>query len=135
MLADEQVAEDVLQNVWLRVVRCLIQVEHPERFSAWLFSLTRKAVLDRLRAKYRHDVQVELGELPDWNENEQRVVVLEEVDAALSGLQTADREAVVLYYLEGLSVNEIAEICAVPPGTIKSRLHRARQIMRKTLDP
>lgn len=43
------------------------------------------------------------------------------------------REAVVLHYLEELPIAEVAEICGVPPGTIKSRLHRGRRVIRETL--
>ncbi len=134
MLCDQQAVDDVMQDIWLRVVRSLIRVENPDRFSAWLFGLARNAVLDRLREKYRQQVEEELGDVPDWDESEQQVAVNEDVENALAGLHPAEREAVVLFYLEGLPVKEVAEICAVPPGTIKSRLYRARHLMRETLD-
>ncbi|MCA2175900.1 sigma-70 region 4 domain-containing protein [Nonomuraea glycinis] len=57
-----------------------------------------------------------------------------ELIAGLSGLPALEREVLVLFYLEDLSIEDCAEICAVPPGTIKSRLHRARRLLRDHLE-
>jgi RNA polymerase sigma-70 factor (ECF subfamily) len=60
-------------------------------------------------------------------------MLAEYLDAGLERLHPADREAVVLHYLEELSVVDVAAICGVPAGTIKSRLHRAREVLRQSL--
>jgi len=75
----------------------------------------------------------ELDEIEDFDHGMEMIAVADAVEAGLEQLHAADREAVALYYLEELSVAEVAEICGVPPGTIKSRLHRARQIIFQTL--
>jgi RNA polymerase sigma-70 factor (ECF subfamily) len=61
------------------------------------------------------------------------IAVVDAIQAGLQRLPPVEREAVVLHYLEELPVAAVAEICGVPPGTIKSRLHRARRIIQRTL--
>jgi RNA polymerase sigma-70 factor (ECF subfamily) len=56
-----------------------------------------------------------------------------ELVAGLSGLPLREREILVLFYLEDLSIDDCAEICAIPVGTVKSRLYRARRLLRDHL--
>jgi RNA polymerase sigma factor (sigma-70 family) len=133
MLSDGAAVDDVLQTVWLRVVRSLVQLKEPERLAAWLYGVARRTVADRFREQYRRPPADEIVEIPDWDGGPDMLAVVDEVEASLGRLHPADREAVVLHYLEELPVAEVAEVCGVPPGTIKSRLHRARRILQSTL--
>jgi RNA polymerase sigma factor (sigma-70 family) len=133
MLSDGAAVDDVVQTVWLRVVRSLVQLKEPERLAAWLYGVARRTVADRFRQLYRRLPADEVGEIPDWDSGLEMLAVVDEVEAGLGRLHPADREAVVLHYLEELPVAEVAEVCGVPPGTIKSRLHRARRILQSTL--
>ena len=54
--------------------------------------------------------------------------------AALRALPLLEREALSLFHLEGLSLRQVAEVTAVPEGTVKSRLHRARRLLRRTIE-
>jgi RNA polymerase sigma factor (sigma-70 family) len=133
MLSDRTAVEDALQSVWLRVVRTLVQLREPEKLTAWLYGIARRTVADRLREHYRHPPPDEVGEIPDWDRGIEMLTAVDAVEMGLGRLHPADREAVVLHYLEELPIAEVAEICGVPPGTIKSRLHRARRVLHSTL--
>jgi RNA polymerase sigma-70 factor (ECF subfamily) len=133
MIGDRAVAEDVLQTVWLRVVRSLLRLRDPERWAAWVFGIARMTIADRFRQQYRQVVNDPLEDIAISDRETQQFLLAEYLDVGLERLHPADREAVVLHYLEELPLGDVAAICGVPPGTIKSRLHRARQILRETL--
>ena len=133
MISDAVVAEDILQTVWLRTVKSMFQLQQPERLPAWLFRVARTVVADHLRDRYRQPVTTHVNEIAEWETADQQIDVVEEIELGLERLHPNDREVVVLHYLEGMSVAEVAEICHVPSGTVKSRLSRARQILRERL--
>ncbi len=133
MLSDQTAAEDVLQIVWLRVVRSLLRLRDPERLAAWLYGIARFAVADQLREQYRRPPAGQLVEVSESDDAIELLDIAGAIETGLSRLHPSDREAVVLYYLEQRPVGEVAEICGVPSGTVKSRLHRARCVLRETL--
>lgn len=133
MVSDELRAEDVLQTVWLRVVRSMVRLKDPHRLAAWLYGIARATIADRFREQYRRPPSEVLTEIPTFDSGADQLVLTEFVDAGLDRLHPTDREAVVLHYLEELPLAEVAEICGVPVGTIKSRLHHARSVLRRTL--
>jgi RNA polymerase sigma factor (sigma-70 family) len=134
MLSDQTAAEDVLQTVWLRVVRSLIRLRDPDRLAAWIYRIARLAVADQLRHQYRQPLTVKIEDVTQVNLCLTAFQVGEEIEHGLRELHVADREVVVLFYLEQLSVAEVAGICELPEGTVKSRLNRARFQMRDTLE-
>lgn len=134
MLSDRTSAEDVLQNVWLRVIRSLVRLREPEKLSAWLYGIARSAITDRLREQYRHPPADEVSEVSDSDDSLKAVDVSDSLRAGLAQLHPADREVVVLFYFEERSLDEVAEISRIPSGTVKSRLHRARRVIREALE-
>ncbi len=131
-------SDDLTQEVWLRVVRGLPQLAAPDRFPAWLFTLARRVVYDELRQSYRQlDTDQLAGaeeagpgtEIDDFDGLLDRL----ELESALAELAPRDREVVALFHLADLPLTDVAEILAVPPGTVKSRLHRARQQLSTAL--
>lgn len=133
MLGDRSSAEDVLQNIWLRVVRSLILLRAPDKLSGWMYGIARAAVADRLREQYRSPVTHALMEAQDEDDGPQTIEIKDSLRMGLAQLHPGDREVVVLFYLEERSLDEVAEICDIPSGTVKSRLHRARRVIRETL--
>ncbi|MEU7004681.1 sigma-70 family RNA polymerase sigma factor [Nonomuraea sp. NPDC046570] len=127
MLGAER-ADDVTQEVWLAVLRGLPRLKEPGRFTPWLFTIARRAVSDRLREEYgRAETSSEAEPLAEdaiatWVDRAELV-------AGLAHLPVLEREILVLFYLEDLSLRECAEICAIPVGTVKSRLNRARRLL------
>ncbi len=134
MLTDRSSAEDVLQNIWVRVVRSLVRLSEPEKLSSWLYRIARTAIAEQLREQYRHPPADEIGEIPDFEAGFGTVDRVDSIRAGLVRLHPVDREVVVLYYLEERSIDQVAEIANIPPGTVKSRLHRARCVMRETIE-
>jgi RNA polymerase sigma-70 factor (ECF subfamily) len=143
LLGDDSVSPDVTQDVWLRVVRGIARLRDPQKLRAWLFGIARRAVMDHLRARYAvcSEVAVDVSELPDLsadlsdNENGAAEMILAQLDDALRLLPVVEREVLVLFYLKELSLSELAEVLAVPVGTVKSRLHRARRLLRQHVTP
>ncbi|MET8048808.1 MULTISPECIES: RNA polymerase sigma factor [unclassified Streptosporangium] len=125
-------ADDVAQEVWVAVVRGLPRLREPGRFAPWLFTIARRAVADRLREEYaRPEVLAEeeraTGDPADALADRAGLL------AGLSELPVREREILVLFYLHDLSLEDCAQICAVPVGTVKSRLSRARRMLRDRL--
>lgn len=134
MLLDRPTAEDVNQNIWLRVTRSLVRLRHPESLSAWLYGVARAAIADRLREQYRHPSSDNVVELSEADTGFEMIDNRDLIRSGLAQLQPPDREVVLLYYLHGCSLDEVARCCDIPPGTVKSRLHRARRVLRQTLE-
>ncbi|MFI6325855.1 RNA polymerase sigma factor [Nonomuraea sp. NPDC050556] len=126
-MLDAERADDVAQEVWLAVLKGLPRLKDPARFTPWLFTIARRAVMNRLRQQYGEAEPMEIepqGEAPF-----DRAELIE----GLAALPPKEREILVLFYLEDLSIEDCAEICAIPAGTVKSRLNRARRLLRKEL--
>jgi RNA polymerase sigma factor (sigma-70 family) len=124
--------DDVAQDVWLAVLRGLPRLRQPERFTPWLFTIARRAVTNRLRAEYAR-AEVAGDTQPAGPDPTDRVLDRAEVAAGLAGLPVREREILILFYLHDLSLETCAEICAIPVGTVKSRLSRARRMLRAEL--
>jgi RNA polymerase sigma-70 factor (ECF subfamily) len=125
-------ADDVAQEVWLAVLRGLPGLREPGRFTPWLFTIARRAVTNRLRQEYaRAEVvcDTEAAE-PDASD---AVADRAEVVTGLAALPVREREILILFYLQDLSLETCAEICAIPVGTVKSRLSRGRGMLRDEL--
>lgn len=126
-------ADDVTQEVWIAVLRGLPGLRRPDRFTPWLFTVARRAITNRLRAEYaRPEVFAEADRAgPDPGEAlADRAALL----SALDELPAREREILILFHLEDLSLETCAQVCAVPVGTVKSRLSRARRILRDVME-
>lgn len=132
---DPQAAEDVMQEVFVKVYRSLGSFDERSAFSTWLFRITRNVCLDMFRAGKRRPVPVDPvdlvgGQSPD---HAQAVVDAAAVEEAMRALQPEDREALGAVTLFGLSYADAATELGVPVGTVKSRVFRARRTLLATL--
>lgn len=134
LCGDHQMAQDAVQNGWLKTTRNLRKLEDPRAFKSWLFRAVRWSTYDLLRRSKKHEESIlpeELEQVVDESSqpqgDEQNIVNL------LKQLPAIDGQAVYLFYLEDMSVIEISDIVGVPTGTIKSRLNRARNTLRNIL--
>lgn len=125
---------DIVQDIWLRVLRGLPALRDPARFRPWLFGIARRVLMDRLRVRYAEPrfEDLDASDVPDLTDDgrEQDLSAMAEELAALPPIE---REVLELFYLQELTLAEVAEVTAVPSGTVKSRLHRARRLMREAL--
>jgi RNA polymerase sigma-70 factor (ECF subfamily) len=135
LLDDPGPADDVSQEAWAAALRALPRLREPERFAPWLFTIARRSVLNHLRARYgRADLvgtDPELaGPVPDETGT---VLDRQQVEEGLAGLPPREREVLILFYLHDFTLADCAEVLQVPPGTVKSRLHRARRMLHDNL--
>ena len=136
-LSDDDVAQDIAQDIWLRVLRGIGRLRDPAKLRAWLFGIAHRTWIDTLRKKYAIVVadldevdQHELSDPTTADELEHELIAMEQ---ELSRLPAIEREALTLFYLRELSLQEIAQALDIPVGTVKSRLHRARRMLRREL--
>lgn len=132
---DPQAAEDVMQEVWVKVYRSLGSFDERSAFSTWLFRITRNVCLDMFRAGKRRPMPVDPVDLvaglsPD---HAQGVVDAAALEEAMRALQPEDREALGSVTIFGLSYADAATELGVPVGTVKSRVFRARRTLLATL--
>jgi RNA polymerase sigma-70 factor (ECF subfamily) len=126
---------DVLQDTWLRVFRAIKTLRDPRTLPAFLYKTARNVALARLRLgaePEREPAHAETGAAPDY-----AFIAFddaEQVHHTLDQLPLAQREALTLYFLQDLTIDEIAEVLGVPPGTVKSRLHYAKSAVRRIIE-
>ena len=137
LLGRDDEAEEVTQEVWLRILRGILALQEPERLPAWIFTIARRTVMDRLRVRYAQAPFVPIEEEPSarlGTEEPDLAWMDEEVlERALLELSPMEREILVLFHLRELTLREVAEVLGVPSGTVKSRLSRARLALEQRL--
>jgi len=136
LTGDEDAAADTVQEVWLRVLRGIARLRDPALLRPWLFGIARRVVMDRLRASYSEPAMVPIDETDLAGDDDARELAddVNALHAELEQLPVLEREVLVLFYLRELTLTELAAVLAVPVGTIKSRLFRARNALRRQLE-
>jgi RNA polymerase sigma-70 factor (ECF subfamily) len=136
LLADRHAAEDAAQDVWLDVYRGLVRLREPGAFRAWLYRLARDRALRKLRATRPTHVLLENDDVAVTEESDERFSKedAEQIHAALDTLSPEHREVLVLRFIEDLSYDEIEAITGCRPGTVKSRIHYAKQMLRRAIE-
>jgi RNA polymerase sigma-70 factor (ECF subfamily) len=138
LIEDRHQSQDVLQEIWLDVFRKLGQLRSPAAFRVWLYRCAHSRSIHHLRRR-RSDSHVNDPQaLPEdaadcWNE----LALLENVElvhSSLEKLSPEHREVMVLRFLEGMDVKEIAEVVECNEGTAKSRLHYAKVALRRIIE-
>jgi RNA polymerase sigma-70 factor (ECF subfamily) len=128
-------ALDVLQEVWIKVFRCIHKLKDPGSLRPWLYSITHGIAVDRIRKNYSRE-QAEKVDLEDFQEAEEPSFAEEDAAAihqALSKIGLKHREVLVLHFLEDLTLAEIATVVGCSEGTVKSRIHYAKRAMKEIL--
>ncbi len=135
LLADRHGMDDALQEAYLKAYRGLHRFKPGSDFGTWLYRITYNACIDELRKRKRSPgATTDPIDPISARPGPERVVTAEEtVREALATLPVSQRVAVVLVDGEGFDHREAAEILGVAPGTVASRLHRARAAVRRAL--
>lgn len=128
----DDAAGDLSQDTWMRVLRGIAKLRDPASLRPWLFGIARRVAMDRFRREYRQpvDADAELEELAAPETGAELEADLAALESRLESLPLRERETLALFYLRELSIDQIAALLAVPTGTVKSRLFRARQMLR-----
>jgi RNA polymerase sigma-70 factor (ECF subfamily) len=134
--SDADALGDLVQDVWLRVLRGLPGLCQPDRFRSWLFGIAHRTAMDRFRLLYREPVSMpeeaadQIAGDDTGADTADRERLLAGLDRALDRLGPVERQTLTLFYLEDIPLNEVARITGVPAGTVKSRLSRGRAQLR-----
>ena len=123
-------AEDVLSEVCLTAYQKFSQLKAEDSFKPWLISIAKRKCADFYRKRSKL-TEVSLEEVSETEHTEESPSLVETVRTALFELCSTDRELLDLYYFQELSQSEIAKKLNIPVGTVKSRLHTARDRFRQ----
>lgn len=143
MVGDYDSALDLTQEVFIKVYGSLERYRSEYKFSTWIYKIAHNAAVDHLR-RYStreqaltgeadgttYDLPIESGKPTPEQESERRERRAE-IESVVDQLPPAYRELVVLRHSHDLSYDEIADVTALPLGTVKNRLFRAREMMRQ----
>jgi RNA polymerase sigma-70 factor (ECF subfamily) len=144
MLDNRSEAEDVAQDIFVKVFQSLDEFRGASRFSTWLYRITVNHCLNYIRRRTRQQQTLMVTEAEDWGhasstsnphkklEEKERWAL---VQAKLQTLSPEHRTIILLRDFEGLSYEEIADVLQLESGTVKSRLHRARMELKALLEP
>jgi len=148
MTGNEEDAEDVVQETFLRAYRQLDKYEARSSFSTWLYRIASNYSLDLIRSRKRHEEKRERGSVEDRDILQSIAVdspgpdrllygsqVKDRVNAALNELSAQERTAFVLRHFEGQSIQEIGEALGAGTNATKHSIFRAVQKLRKSLEP
>jgi RNA polymerase sigma-70 factor (ECF subfamily) len=133
MLRDVDRTEDVLQDVWLQVLRGLPKLADPGAFPAWLYRIARNRACRVLRER-RPLCSLEEMDPTEESDDDIRLEDAEYIHAALDELALEHREVLVLHFLEGMTYENIARVIGCPVGTVRSRIHYAKRALRCALE-
>ena len=153
MLGDHAEAEEIAQEIFLKAFRALKRFERKSRFSTWLYSIATNHCLNQLESRRRRPRLQELNRSARREGNPGSLLdqVADPTAGADQALERADlqrlvqeqlltltpehRSILVLRDIQGLAYEEIGEILSLEPGTVRSRLHRARMELKERLQP
>ena len=137
MVDNQATAEDIFQDTWVRVIRNIGSFRGDCRFSTWLFQIALNLCRNLMRHKARRSF-VGIEEASNLAEDPEvdgmKILQAQKVRRLIASLPPKMREVIVLRYYHEKTDVEIAEVTGLPPGTVKSRLHRATELLRSKIE-
>jgi RNA polymerase sigma-70 factor (ECF subfamily) len=136
ILRDSERAEDATQEALVAAWRDLAALRDPDRFDAWLHRLlVRTCYREARRGRRRWAVEAEVrGSVTYETDPATDLADRDELERGFRRLDVDQRTIIVLHHYLGLTLDEAADALGIPPGTARSRLHRATQALRAALD-
>lgn len=131
MTGSRETAEELTQDVFVRVLKGLEQYQERDRERAWLFSIARNLRCDLARRWQSQPPSTSLEDVDAFEPQQQELQL--SLARALAALAEDDREAFVLGEIGGFSYVEIGAICKASPAAVRSRIYRARLALRREL--
>ena len=130
LTSDPHAAWDITQKSWYDIIIGLRRLKDPAHFQAWAYKITTHRAMDWLRTWQRRQCRPLCSVEPPCEVDDDS----SDVKEALLQLKENSRLVLVLYYWEHLSVAEISIVLEIPAGTVKSRLHKAREELKALWD-
>ncbi|CAH1209666.1 ECF RNA polymerase sigma factor SigW [Paenibacillus plantiphilus] len=148
MLYNRQEAEDVVQETFLRVYKNLDRYDDTMKFSTWIYRIATNLCIDRLRKrKPSFSLDAETGDhdgidgysmIPSDDRTPESELMLSDtqriIHNAIETLPAKYKSVMVLRYLQDMSLQEIGDVLELPVTTVKTRVHRGREFLRKKLE-
>lgn len=148
MMNNRQEAEDIVQESFLRVYKHLDRYDEDQKFSTWIYRIATNLCIDRLRkrrpaysldaASTEHEGLDGYAMMPSDDRTPESELILSEtqriIREAIDTLPAKYKSVMVLRYLQDMSLQEISEVLDMPVTTVKTRVHRGREFMRKKLE-
>ncbi len=145
---DEDDAKDLVQDTYLKAFRFINSFEQGTNAKAWLFKILKNSFINDFRKKSRQPAKVDYQEVENVYNSEDvdeditidlrsetvQDLIGDEVSNAINSLAVDFRTVIILCDLEGFTYEEMAKILDIPIGTVRSRLHRARSILKQKLE-
>ncbi|HEX3884994.1 MAG TPA: sigma-70 family RNA polymerase sigma factor [Stellaceae bacterium] len=133
---DVAAADDLVQDCLTRALAKLHLWQEGTDLRAWLFTILHNQHVNRIRRAVREGAAVELSEsepLLTQAPRQDRRLELRDLDSALAQLPDEQRQVILLVGLEGMRYEDVAEVLDVPVGTVRSRLSRGRDALRRLI--
>jgi len=144
---DEDDAKDLVQETYLKAFRFINSFEQGTNAKAWLFRILKNSFINDFRKKSKEPSKVDYQEVETYYNSEDTDVSVttdlrvetiqdmigDEISNALNSLAVDFRTVIILCDLEGFTYEEMAKILDIPIGTVRSRLHRARNLLKEKL--
>ena len=136
---EEELAAEAVQESWIAGIRAIHKLQDPDRFRAWFYKIIHNQCMDALRKDHKQ-LKINAAQRQDIDpmqasENMDALEQSELINHVLAKMPENQRVILTLFYLSELEVDEIAALLNLPSGTVKSRLHTAREAFRKLLVP
>ena len=135
---NREAAEDVAQEIFIRIWRALPTFDGRASLSTWIYTIARNTSLSALRGRRNHVSLSDLEMLPETDIIDESAKVESQAEQAalarlIDELPAKQRQVVLLFYLQDQSHEEVAAMLAMPVGTVKTLLHRARERLSATV--
>src|SRR5690554_2677699 len=144
---DEDDAKDLVQDTYLKAFRFINSFERGTNAKAWLFRILKNSFINEYRKKSKQPTKVDYQEVETYYNTESvdysitsdlrvdavKDLIGDEISNALNSLAVDFRTVIILCDLEGFTYEEMAKILDIPIGTVRSRLHRARNLLKEKL--
>ena len=144
---DDEDANDLVQDTYLKALRFIDSYQEGTNAKAWLFKILKNAFINEYRKKAKQPTKVDYEDIAAYQDEEDTAyssyldlreemfqnMMGDEVTTAINSLPVDFRTVILLCDIEGFTYEEIAKIIDIPIGTVRSRLHRARNMLKEIL--
>lgn len=136
LTGNEASAMDAVQDAWIMTARKLKELDNPAMFRARIFKAVRWRALDQIRRQTGAHLSLddEALDVESAPRTRDGLLTSDQLTALIGSLPEIERQAIYLFYLEEMKVAEIATVLDIPPGTVKSRLNRARARLQEQVE-
>lgn len=148
LTVDEDEAKDLVQDTYLKAFRFITSFQKGTNAKAWLFRILKNSFINDYRKKSKEPAKVDYQEVETFYNSDEadadnitvdlrvesvQEMIGDEVATALNSLAVDFRTVIILCDIEGFTYEEMAKILDIPIGTVRSRLHRARNLLKEKL--